>query len=180
MPQALSIYQQPPPAAARGTRIELVARYDLGLTFPHHLVTHQFYFLSASIVSTLAPPCDDDHTPKQHGTRHSRQRHATQKRAPDAPSQLTRREQELSVCAKGIPNTPQGILKISAIMNTLGEFYLVVRLHKYPTAWHLGDFEASEVIATLQTESITVRYFRSAVNFGLGLDWRSNEANDAR
>lgn len=169
MPQALSIYQKPPPAAACGTRLELVARYDLGLTFPHHLVTHRFYFLSASIVSTLVAPCDDDRTPKRPGPRYSRRRHAARKRAREERRQLARREQELSICAKGIPNTPQGALKISAFMNTVGEFYLVVRLHKYPTVWHLGDFEASEVIATLQTESIKVRYFSSAVNLGLGL-----------
>lgn len=65
-------------------------------------------------------------------------------------------------------------------MNTVGKFYLVVRLHKYPTVWHLGDFEASEVIATLQTESVKVRYFSSAVNFGLGLDWKFDKANDGR
>lgn len=169
MPQALSIYQKPPPAATCGTRLEFVARYDLGLTFPHHPVTHHFYFFSASMVSTLVAPSYDDQTPKQHG-----------QRAPEAPRQFARREQELSVCAKRIPNTPQGMLKISTFMHTVGEFYIVVRLHKYPTAWHLGDFEASEVIATLQTESIEVRYFSSAVNFELGLDWRSNGTNDAR
>lgn len=168
MPQALSIYQKTPSAVARGTRLELVALYDLGLTFPHHLVTHRFYFLSASIVSTLVAPCDDDQTPIRPGPRQNR-RHAVRKRAREERRQLARREQELSICAKGIPNTPQGALKISAFMNTVGEFYFVVRLHKYPTVWHLGDFEASEVIATVQTESIEVRYFSSAVNFGLGL-----------
>lgn len=66
-------------------------------------------------------------------------------------------------------NTPQGTVKISAFMDTVGDFYFVVRLHKYPTVWHLGSFEASKVIATLQTESTKVRYFSSAFNFGLGI-----------
>lgn len=84
MPQALSIYQKPPPAAACGTRLELVARYDLGLTLPHNLVTHRFYFLSASIVA-LVEPCDDGQTPRRPGTRHSMRRHAARKRAREAP-----------------------------------------------------------------------------------------------
>lgn len=172
MPQALRIYQKPPPTAVCGTRLEFVARYDLGLTFPHHLVTHRFYFLSASIVSTLIAPRDHDETPRRPDGRHSRRRHAARKRAREAATQIARREQELGICAKEIPNTPQGTVKMSAFMNTVGEFHLVVRLHKYPTAWHLGDFEASEVIATLQTESIKVRYFSSAVN--LGWAWTGN------
>lgn len=85
MPQSLSIYQKPPPAAACGTRLELVARYDLGLTLPHNLVTHRFYFLSASMVSTLVEPCDDGQTPRRPGTRHSMRRHAARKRAREAP-----------------------------------------------------------------------------------------------
>lgn len=169
MQQALSIYQQPPPTAFPRTRLEFVARYDLGLTFPHQVVTHRFYFLSASIVSTVIAPREDEWRPPN-----PRQRgRAARKR----PRQLSReiQERELGICAREIPNTPQGIVKISAFMDTVGDFHFVVKLHKYPTAWHLGDFEASEVIATLRTESIKVCYFSSAVNFGLGFDWEYNE-----
>lgn len=62
-----------------------------------------------------------------------RRRHAARKRAREAPRQIARREQELGICAKEIPNTPQGTVKISAFMDTVGEFYLVLMLHKYPT-----------------------------------------------
>lgn len=123
MPQALSIYQKRPPAAACGTRLELVARYDLGLTFPHNLVTHRFYFLSASMLSPLVAPCDDGQTPRRPGPRHNRRRHAARKRAREGPRQIAEREQELSICAKDILNTPRGTLKISTFMNTVGEFY---------------------------------------------------------
>lgn len=170
MQQALSIYQQPPPTAVCGTRLEFVARYDLGLTFPHLVVTHRFYFLSASIVSTVIAPREDDGTLRRSpDTRQRRPGRAARTRDRQALRQMARRDQELGICAREIANTPQGTVKMSAFMDTVGDFRFVVRLHKYPTVWHLGSFEASEVIATLQTESMKVRYFSSAVNFGLGI-----------
>lgn len=170
MQQALlSIHQQPPPTAFRRTRLEFVARYDLGLTFPHHAVTHRFYILNASIVSTVIAPCNDDNTPRRLYPEQRRRGRATRTRGRQAPRQMARREQELGICAREIPNTPQGTVKMSANMDTIGDFRFVVRLHEYPTVWHLGNFEASEVLATLRTESIKVRYFCGAVNLGLGI-----------
>ena len=170
MQQALSIYQQPPPTAVRGTRLEFVARHDLGFTFPHLVVTHRFYFLSASIVSTVIAPREDDRTPRRSpDPQRRRPGRAARTRDRQAPRQMARREQELGICAREIANTPHGTVKISAFMDTVGDFHFVVRLRKYPTVWHLKSFEASEVIATLETESMKVRYFRSAVKFGLGI-----------
>lgn len=46
---------------------------------------------------------------------------------------------------------------MSANMDTIGDFRFVVRLHEYPTVWHLGNFEASEVLATLHQGALLLR-----------------------